>query len=817
MLCRPSCILKAINKTLFSLLSLLFLISQIQGQEFFNNLENSSYPAYWINTQTSDSGFAHSGYHYSVADSMQHYGLGIQSEFPEEMKGKNLWVKVEGWVKSNKTNDHANFVISLINKGQQVYWRSVDLKPLFQKIEAWYYFSDSIKVPASVSQNGQFKAYLWNSDGKDIVALDDLKIEFGTYNDPTYIPNLNIHENNPAGQGDKLLFSNSFYSIYYSHRTKSISLYGISGDVLINNIWYYDDREIGELKNAGFSFFSFDKMKKKSGKTKLHFSSVRKNLFLQLVLEVNDESPEIWFTIKEKFRNKQSVSRESIVIQSNSKLSEVYRANRKSHKDSFQSEYWLGKQGVKFGVSSDSWLIYHQARISSMQLNTEKNQLWINLDYEKDHPFLHFPLQNDTMDYKLDWSESIYKRGNKREYTFSIIAGLNTASLPRIMKNPGGYLATYIWTEHADFTNIRTNRATYFGSENIKEAENATGGFVKYNIPVTKSVFFNNPDNITNSSISSGMFNGFESAIEQDSLFYHFLKQIKANGTEICLHTPENFTTTSGNLKRALRYAQYEFASPTWIDHGYNNGIQNNREDLVCDGTLRSSKFYAVKRWEKYGLDYFWNPYYEDYFSFRDYKFGSHIDQPYSGFGDFLPNPDYWRHKSRSQNIIHWPTKTVLYVPNDYLWDYNFNDQVLNDFVDNWSVEINHCYPAWVDPAKGFWVYVQDSTIVAAPGFNRTLEKMAALKDNGKLNVTTIKNFLDYQVAIENLQYEILNDGRVKITNNTNKPIEGLSFATKAKYILVDDQIPEQKTAANDIVFWFDLPAGENRHIRIID
>jgi len=141
----------------------------------------------------------------------------------------------------------------------------------------------------------------------------------------------------------------------------------------------------------------------------------------------------------------------------------------------------------------------------------------------------------------------------------------------------------------------------------------------------------------------------------------------------------------------------------------------------------------------------------------------------------------------------------------------------MNDLVDSWSVDINHCYPAWVDPEKGFWVYDTDSTIVAAPGFNRTLERMANLRDHKKLNVTTVRDFLDYQLAVEKVNYEILPDGRIRITNQSNEHIEGLSFATKAKHVLVNDQIPEQKIVGDDIVFWFDLIANQSKLIRLID
>lgn len=61
-----------------------------------------------------------------------------------------------------------------------------------------------------------------------------------------------------------------------------------------------------------------------------------------------------------------------------------------------------------------------------------------------------------------------------------------------------GKLQQMIWTEHADYTDLQTQRAVNFGADTIEHATQARGGFVANKIPVTKSVFFSNPENVSN-------------------------------------------------------------------------------------------------------------------------------------------------------------------------------------------------------------------------------------------------------------------------------------------------------------------------------
>ncbi len=647
------------------------------------------------------------------------------------------------------------------------------------------------------------------------VAIDDIKVQFEEFSNPSYLPDYKQLE---AESGmDKVLFSNSFYEIILDKEAKAISFVGKEGEAIAGNFSATDHLIVKGSDIALTTKFLFKG--KQRTKDALVLKLIAKNKFTvkRLSIRCENRSPQLAFEIQETYRKELICNRSAVILQMEQPINEVMRANRKSDTNNFQQEYWLNKQGVLWGENSNSLLVYHTPGISSMQLDTEHNLLWINLDYEKDHPFLHFPLRNDTVDFMLDWSASINRKREKRKNHLELYLGVDATSLPRFMKNPSGYLATYIWTEHADFSNVQTNRATYYGSEKITDPDKASGGFVFYNIPVTKSVFYDNPNQITNAEISGGKFTGLESAIKTDTAFHRFLKQIGEKEIEIGLHTPEQFTTTPEQLEAALNFTKIHFDSKSWIDHGYNNLLYNNREDFMCDGLLKKSPFYAAEQWKRYGVKYFWNAYYEDYFTFKDWKFGSSIEPYFSGYGDFMPKPDFWPHPTRSGEFIHWPTSTVLYITSDGFWDYFFNDQNLNAFVENWSVEMNHCYPAWVDPKKGFWTYDADSNIVAQPGFNRTLEKMASLKNKGQLNVTTVKDFLDYQFLLENIDYQLLADGMVRVTNNNLQDVKGLSFATKANAVLVDRLKPAQKISGDNLIFWFDLKAGSSITIRVIE
>ena len=810
------------NTKLISTFFLIVIISSFsviaQNHIYFNDLEDVNIKGNWLGLTTIDSAVAYSGFYFSKTDSLKPYGLGIEQSFPNDLTRKNTMIKISGYVKSNTTNNRAMFVITLMNNGETLLWKGIPLAPVFTDENTWHHFSDSILIPASLTVGSKIKAYLWNQDKSVVTGIDDLRIEFKAFDNPTFIPAFaDEFSEIKSSSNQNILFSNSYYSVKYDPNQSIISILSSSDKKIISNIFFHSERNLKNEKHIAEVKFDFVNSKSvKDGKL-LIFKVSEPTYKLKLALICYTYSHKIKFVIEEKHKKNQTVNRESIVINYAQPLTEVYRNNRKIDTSFFQKEYWLDKQGVKIGEEQNSFVVYHTPNISSLQLDTDNNRLFANLDFETDHPFFRFPLNADSSNWKLDESTSKYSKRDKRKYSFNIIVGSEAKTLPRFMKNPSGFEATYIWTEHADFTDITTNRATYFGSEKITTADSAVGGFVKYNIPVTKSVFYDNPDSITNFDASSGAFPTLESTILTDTLFSEFLFQISEKGNDICLHTPEQFTTTPKRLEEALSYMQSNFGSPSWIDHGNNNSPLSNREDLICDGTLKDSPYYAIDLWNKNGVKYLHNAYYEEFSTYKSWQFESSLEKPYSGFGDFFPKPDYYQHPTRSSNMIHWTTTSALFVEEPYLWDYLFNIKKLQGLVDNRAVEINHTYPPWVNPQKGMWTYDTDSIIIAQPGLNRALENMALLRDEGKLNVCTVADFLNYRTAIDNIDYRILPDGRIRLTNNGNSDIKNLAMVTKAKTISINGVIPNYKIVDNEIIFWFDIGVGKSKIIKIID
>ena len=383
--------------------------------------------------------------------------------------------------------------------------------------------------------------------------------------------------------------------------------------------------------------------------------------------------------------------------------------------------------------------------------------------------------------------------------------------LPRLMPVWDGYQSAFIFTEHADWTDLRTHRAVLFGNENITKPEDAIGGFYYFNIPVTKSVFYWNPDNVTNEKTSNGLFKGLVASIKTDKEFYKLLKTIKKQGFEICLHSPEVYTTIPDEFPKAMRFMRRQFDTKSWIDHGYNNGPEKNREDMVCDGLLPDSPQYAVDLWKENGVRYLWNAYYEENRMER-YNFDSHFVQPFDGFGDALPNRQITTLPNGDKDFLLWSTPSTLEVNEDREWYYYFDSIRLQRLVDQHNVFITHVYPAWSDPHRAFWQYNENGTAVAMPGFNFALSQLAHFRDEKKILPTTIEQYLSYYEKLNSIEYLIIDNKTIQLTN-PNETIKGLTLLC-TKPIVVEGKAIDFRKVDEGYLVWFDLGKNETVTIR---
>ena len=622
------------------------------------------------------------------------------------------------------------------------------------------------------------------------------------------------------------------------------------GEVIMSDLTYYAAYD-GADENWGLDNIS---VKSVSDSTVSVFGAGALDVQVNVLLTVHKNAPKIDVNIRTHYNLSTVVRREALVAQFDVPVSEVYLKNRKTDVKTFNSEYWLQRQGVRFGTGSRSSLIYHTPHVSSLQVDTKKNLLFINLEYYLDHPYIQIPFQKDGGGKWTDLSVSNYEAGNERNDSFSLYFGALPKVIPRFMLLPQGYFAGYVFTEHADGGNIRTHRAAYFGAENISDIKDAVGGFAAHKIPVTKSVFF--ADSTKGPSGSS---------IRDDTdkpQYLDFLDQLYATGLyDICLHTPEPYNSNRATLDESLKFMKDRFNTSTWIDHGMYSG-KTNRESFVCDGLNPNSEYYTADLWEKYNTRYFWNTgdeyglapktslkdeisklrfrnataeLWKRYFYQKNYKgntffkafietirgyrppYESNSLQPYKGSS--YPTPLYWQNITRTKQFYSWVTNydqdySVLSSekPEDELYK---EGKQLNQLLSDWGIFINHGY--FARRTIGHDVLSENNgKLVINPVFDKILGLMAGERDKGELCIITIRDLLDYWIQLEKISFEYTPEGSINIYNGNDSAVKGLSLVLQADNIRINGEIPAFKKSGDNTIVWFDIPAKEHVSLQVV-
>ncbi len=637
---------------------------------------------------------------------------------------------------------------------------------------------------------------------------------------------------------------NSWYDIIVDQKGR-IAVKTKEGKVIISSMTYYTkfggNKDSWGLQNSTSKLINDSSLEIKG--------TGPQNEKVTLIIINHRDLPKIEVHTKINYSTNTIFQRESLVAAFDVPVSAVYLKNRKVDRKYLESEYWLQKEGVRFGISERSALIYHTPAVSSLQLQTEKKLLFVNLDYSLDHPFVNIPYQNDNTGKWTDLSKSDYLTGSKRENSFSINIGCFQKSIPRLMLVPEGFKAGYVFTEHADGGNIRTQRAAYFGSEDITKANKATGGFVFYKIPVTKSIFYIGPHTSPGASIYEG---------GKISSLLEFIDQLYLTGIyDLCLHTPENTTSNREVLEESIKFMKERYKTICWIDHGFYGG-KINREAFVCDGLDSLSPFYAADFWEKYDTKYFWSPavemqknsnwvsvtdnmkklkFYRAYVTFlqryasptnlKNLNFVQLIKKIKTNYslrveentleynsGTSLPTPLYWQSPTRTRQFYSWATDQEKVYGDLSEKDVEKEKEQLSNLIAHQGIFVNHGY--FVRNRSDDKILLKkNGKLVVNPNFDKILASISELRKKGDLYVTTIRNLLDYWILLQKVSFEYLPDGSINIINNNDKPINGLSMVIKAKEVLVNGKIPAMKPSGEDTIFWFNMEPYQQCNIQV--
>ncbi len=728
----------------------------VKAQVYTNDFENrQEWNAPWFNLHiVADNSTVEENF-VCICDTLHEYGLGVGINADKEYPHQNINCKF-GFLFKADAETQADIVVSIDDTIRNRYWVAYPLADYVNDTAEWSQVQLDLNFPASYTQGGEIKVYVWNKDQKRLF-FDDARLEINAIPQPSYLP-----DNEVLHYKTFKFLGNRFIPV--------LEYINAQGDT---------------VSDPSMAYYDFQ-------------------------LDGNENEDHITIKINSTFLEDLQLLRLAFILPFPEGQLSVYRRNQHIDTTHFQNSYYLDREGFSITNDSLSLCTYHNMGISSLQLDTDNRYACFNIDYWRDHPLLHYPMRADTSDYFEDISYRNVKAG---EVLTGYIDFYNSVpdELPRLMPVWDGYQSAFIFTEHADWTDIRTHRAVLFGNENITKPEDAIGGFCYCNIPVTKSVFYWNPDHVTNAEASKGKFPGPVATIKTDKEFYKLLKTLKKEGFEICLHSPEVYTTIPSEFPKAMRFMKRQFDTKSWIDHGYNNGPDKNREDLVCDGLLPDSPQYAAELWKKNGVRYLWNAYYEEN-RMESHNFDGHFVQPFDGFGDALPNRQITTLPSGDKDFLLWSTPSTLEVNEDREWYYYFDSIRLQRLVDNHNVFITHVYPAWSDPHRAFWQYNENGTAVAMPGFNFALSQLAHFRDEKKILPTTIEQYLSYYEKLNSIEYLIIDNKTIQLTSS-NEAIKGLTLLC-TKPIVVEGKAIDFRKVDEGYLVWFDLDKNETVTIR---
>ena len=747
-----------------------------------NNLDGIISPIVWENNQTTLKDSLTEN-HFSRTDSINFYGLGLKKQIPVELSGLNLDIKIGLSTRSSFSNVPFSLVFSILNNDSTIYWIAYPIASSHD----WKNTSLNISIPKNfISTQNSFSIYGWNSSGKNFVDIDNFKIEFNELVQPTFLPELK-YENLNNGKQLFLAGSNSF-NFYGDTLNGSYSIVSPNGDTIFNNASVFlkfkktqKDKNISsillERPKSIHSYFTSE-----SKKIVCEYSSKIASIYLEYLFK--DNRLEIKSQIR--FLKDCAILQASIIYNYGLELRKVFTKNSMIDSVNFNKEYWLDKEGVQFKGSVSDFLIYRSQQISSVQLSTVNKLAIFNCEFSYDHPFMYFPELDKSYSIFNDRSCQFFKKGDSLINSFLITEIRKNENILRVLKNPNGFFSSMVWTEHADFSDIRTQRAVNYGSEDILDGDSSIGGFVAQKIPMTKSVFYSNPEDQKN-SVKDKRFSSSAISITGSESFKELLFQLKRRNFEICLHTPDPFTTTLNMAQEALLFMKDNFGSPTWIDHGYDNDPKSNREDVVCDGLVLDSKHQLSQQFLSNGVHYFWNNFYEDSAIFKNSSFNSFFSNPYLGWGNSFPTPEYFKLPNVKYPFYSWVTNYTLDPPSGDLWSFYFSQNRLNDLYKSGANIILHCYPSRVDSTTGFYDYVGDKIVVNSE-FDKTLHLLRTYHDSGKIWVTTISELMNYRMELEKVKISTSLNGGCIIYNESEKTIKGVSFLTEAKKISVGEK-----------------------------
>lgn len=309
---------------------------------------------------------------------------------------------------------------------------------------------------------------------------------------------------------------------------------------------------------------------------------------------------------------------------------------------------------------------------------------------------------------------------------------------------PFGYHGTFIITNHADSTTVKTLKAVILGSSDTSNKMYTKSGFLYYKIPATWAVF--------------GKSYGTSEGIDNNEFKEVVDKMYTEGGFEIVPHTISPIA--SENTPKLFEEYLNKFTiynSKNWIDHSLGAGT--GCADIKSQGALEGKNF-SLPIFKEYGYDNCW----------------SYVDMTMNNGINMLEDAENYPQILFKNNNLGFDDYSLYqwnaYRPRNFIDETNSYN--LNKLCDENGICIMHDYFAHIMQNHLFF-NEENNEYTITDKFNNVLSLLSDYRNNKQLWIPTVRDYMDYTLKVHNIDIDA-NNNQIKIDNYNNVPIKGFTY-----------------------------------------
>jgi len=403
-----------------------------------------------------------------------------------------------------------------------------------------------------------------------------------------------------------------------------------------------------------------------------------------------------------------------------------------------------------------------------LQASSTNSQLSFYSDYKENHPHYYYVKNGGGSTTYVSETQRFTGDTYSASVSFAIDPNRTFKTLVK-NRQPYGYDATFIITNHADGQRLSRETAIAYGSENASDPDYGAKGIAGRGIGWTESIFLSRA--------------GAPESDLEDTDFKALIGQLYQDGVEIVGHSITAFTDSRSVVSAGLTTLS-QYNAKNWIDHGAGGGT-GNWEDLGSQGALKGDDNYILDIFDEFNYQYAWS-----FIDLTTNSYALNIIKP-SATSDNRPYLFYNNrvddNLSDNKKIYLWSTISTYGLPNSYYT----NDRV-DTLVSERGVHISHAYYGDDGHENKTW-YNDSGTIKIYPTFDSELEYIASKRASGLLWSPTMATMGDYLVPLKDVLITYNSNGTITVTNNSSNSVTGIT-------LLAESNIQSVTIDNNDLV-----------------